>query len=255
MFSTETIDINKLYSQGYCITTLDKIFADKILKDMKEETWVEIQPDDEGLEDGMGDKYYTKRFMSARSLLKPTSLRPSYKFFSNRFKEWAEPVLRRFESAPKSVLSAFCGVTGYSMEAHSDVGDRAVFDVIAFFGDDIDSEQDGGVLNIYKTNILDPYNTENLKLIDKIIPSHGKVVVLNNLSPIFYHEVTELVRKGAKRYQLIGNFGMLEFPDWNYDFEEKPGFLQSVEPGQIGVCSSIMDLLEKYDSKEEPLEE
>ncbi len=254
MFSTEKIDVQKLYSKGYCVTTLEKKLADKILKQMKKETWIQVQPDASGLEDNFGEKYYSNRFMSAQSLLKPAVLKSPYRSFANRFKTWAEPVLRRFESSSKVNLSAFCGVTGYYMEPHTDVGDRAVFDVIAYFGDDISSESDGGTLNMFKTNVHDPENRDNLELIEKIVPSHGMVVVLNNLSPIFYHEVTELVKKGAKRYQLIGNFGMLDLPDWEIDFEEKPGFLQTYETGEIGDSEMILSLLNKYDSKEEPLE-
>lgn len=255
MFSTQKVDINKLFSDGYCVTTIDKVMADHILRQMKQETWIEVQPDEGGFEDGSSEKYYTGRYMSAQSLLKPVNLRPSHIMFANKFKDWAQPVLQRFEMADRVNLSAFCGVPGYYMEAHTDVGDRAVFDVIAYFGDGINEVEDGGVLNMYKTDVTDPENPEKMRLVDQIVPSHGKIVIINNLSPIFYHEVTELVKKGVRRYQIVANFGMVDLPDWELDYEEKPGFLHADKPGTIGVPETILELLKNNDSKEHPKED
>lgn len=235
--------VDTLYKQGHFVADLTDEYADLLLKQVKRETYVEVQPDVEGL-DIFGDKYYEGRYIAARSLLKPNDLRPAYQRFANQFNEWAKNVLNFYQAKSHYNLSVFCGLEGYKMDIHTDVGDRAIFDTIIFFGHDFSSHEDGGVLELYKVPIGADEETEAV-LVDQIIPTHGKIVVLNNLNPTLFHRVTEVKKKGAKRYQFVANFGMIDPPEWDIEFNDVGGFPLPGEVFKFGETDRLKKLLDE----------
>lgn len=243
-FFTTPISVEDVFEKGYCTTQLSPSIANMLLKQLKRETFVEIQPDAEGL-DISGEKYYKGRFMAARSLLRPNDLRPIYKLFSEEFNKWAHEIMKQYESAEKFNLAAYCGTENYEMEIHTDVGDRSIFDVIAFLGHDFETENDGGVLEVYRMPIGVDYDTYR-DCIGKVIPKHGTVVVLNNLNPTLSHLVTPVKKPSARRYQLIGNYGMIDPPCWEYEFNDIGGFAL---PGEVFTFSDHKRLIQSLENK------
>lgn len=239
----QKLDIENLYDKGFCLSKLDRDIADQIFLEMHKETFIDIQTDKQDKEEpGKYKNYYSSRYIAARSVLQPKNLRPVYQQFADEFIRWSGPIIKKYKSANQTTLSVFCGVEGYQMGLHNDVGDRSVFDVIVFFGHDIQSKEDGGVLNLYNLVKGDDGKEEKV-LVGEVVPQHGLMVVVNNLNPMFCHEVTELKKKGAKRFQFIGNYGMLDCPDWRIDYKEIGGFVKTDEPMRFNDLSSIVNLL------------
>lgn len=217
--------------------------ANLLLAQARRETFIEIQPDTDEA-DELGDKYYEGRFMAARSLLKPNDLRPAYKMFSDQFNAWSNCVMKYYEVSETFNLSIYCSIEGYKMDIHTDVGDRSIFDVIVYLGNDFDTSEDGGVLEIFKVPIGGNEETESV-LIEQIIPKHGTIVVLNNLNPTLFHRVTEVTKKGAKRFQIIANFGMIDPPTWNVEFNDVGGFALPGEIFKFGEITRLKNALDK----------
>lgn len=136
MFLTKHININELYRNGFTVGHIDQMNADIILKEMKKESWIEVTTDEED-PSGKIDKYYASRYISAQTILQPEKVSRKKQRWMDAFNEWASTVLCKYEHSNKVHVSSFCGKTGYYMDAHTDVGDRAIFDVITYFGHDI----------------------------------------------------------------------------------------------------------------------
>lgn len=215
MFS-EDFDINKFFKEGYFVSQIDKSTADNIFNDIEKEVWVYVKPEADEYS-GKIEKDYKNRYVSLRSILNPMNHPRSYQAYQDKFNEWAKALLIEYKTAKRVHLSALMGLKGYFMDMHSDVGDRCPFTVLLYLGKDLDDDpQNGGNLNIFEVNVKRP--NENPVLVESIVPSHGKIVVLNNLDPTIYHSVDE-IKTNIKRYSILSSFGIDVLPDWNYQYE------------------------------------
>lgn len=239
MFNNE-IDFESFFTKGYAVTKINDITANAILNQLKEEAWVEVQPDYTTLANSH-EKHYQSRFIAAQSLLQPQNLRPTYNHLLESLIAYAADIISPYGLSDSHSLSAFCGRKGYSMGLHSDAGDRSVFNVIGYFGDAALSESDGGYLEFYEVDLLDP-SEEKAKLIKRVHPENGLLVLLNTKNPMFYHKVVGL-RQDINRYQLFGNICMENPPDWHYEYTESKGFINEGNPKSIDDFESIVDLL------------
>ncbi|AKO78059.1 hypothetical protein EN12_23455 [Vibrio cholerae] len=243
MFTTERIDINDLFTKGFTVGYLQEEWANKILKVLKNQSWIEVVPDVLN-SDGEIDKYYESIYISVASMMKPDEPNRWFKRYMDEFCLWAEPVLSKFENGNSYHVSAFCGTEGYFMEPHSDVGDRSVLDIIAYFGDDIGDENSGGCLDFFKVDVKDPENPSKMTFLDRVVPKHGMIVIFNNMNPTIYHEVTKLIKPGCRRFQLIAQAGMIDKPDWSVDYKAEKGFYSYHKKAVLGNTDSALEILE-----------
>lgn len=81
--------------------------------------------------------------------------------------------------------------------------------------------------------------------ITTVVPKHGMVVVLNNLDPSIYHEVTPLVKPNSKRFQYIANIGMADKPEWDIPFKSKPGFYSYKNAARLGDTDAVLEIIER----------
>lgn len=243
MFNTP-LDINYFFKNGYFITNIDQIYANKLLSIIKNEVWVKVTPDIEEYS-GTIEKDYKNRYISVGSMLRPMDLNSAYKHYRDSFNKWASPIISKYKTADRVLLSALMGVEGYFMDMHSDVGDRCPFTVLLYLGDEINEMEDvGGNLNIFNVQAEDPHN--HPELIERIAPLHGRLVILNNLDPTIYHSVDPLM-KNAKRYSLLSSFGIDFLPDWSYDYEVDRNMsgqvLNPVAPVSIDGHNDVLNML------------
>lgn len=234
------LDIHKLFRDGYCVGELCAEDADRVYAEMTSEAWIPISPNPE-LVNRNGDKYYSNRYIAARSLMQPTNLRSVYAEFMDAVFKWAEPVLKNYAHGDRALVSAFCGVEGYEMALHTDVGDRSVFDVLLYVGNDL-SESTGGALRVCRVDLNNPFDVQSEHLAD-IYPRHGLIVVLNKLNPTIFHQALTLTGTGIQRYQLFSSFGLAELPEWHYDFPETRGFIPSIENLTFNDIDKIQEIL------------
>lgn len=240
----ENLDIERFFKEGYYVTYIDRKEADSILCDIEKEIWLEVAPDIEEYSKNI-EKDYKKRYIAARSMLRPTDLRSSYERYQSSFNKWAKPIIEKYKTADRVLLSALMGVKGYFMDMHSDVGDRCPFTVLLYLGEDLNGDPSkGGNLNIFDVNAVNPH--ENPQLIEKIAPEHGKMVILNNLDPTIYHSVDEIT-SDIKRYSILSSFGIDFVPDWQYEFKDDKNLSgQVLNPGSpisIDGHSEALDML------------
>lgn len=238
-------NINAIFDDGYFVANIFEQEANKILEDIESETWVYVKPDIQE-NSGMIEKDYKNRYVALSSILNPTKLPNSYKNYQDNFNKWASPMLKRFKTAKRVHLSALMGQKGYFMDMHSDVGDRCPFTVLLYLGKDFDNNPDlGGNLNIFSVDARNP--GENPSLIEKIAPSHGKLVILNNLDPTIYHSV-DMVKTEGKRYSILSSFGIDFIPDWDYQYKNDLNMSgQVLNPGSpvfIDDHETILKLIE-----------
>jgi len=254
MFDKKKIDIKSLFKYGYCVTTINKEYADKVLNELKKETWISVDRNDDDFAEGVSEKGYTNRYVSAQGVLRPNKVRNIYKKTADLIQEWSRPVLDNFAMGDCFKVIPFCGVNGYSMESHSDAGDRAILIAVAYFGDDM-AEEDGGTLDFHKTNVAKHYDLSLHHFHNRVIPSHGKVVIFNALSPLFYHSVNKLIKPGVRRYNLFINFGLNLKEDHDFEYIDKPGFIHSDEKCTSSEPEKIPGIIKRNDSKKYPIED
>lgn len=243
----EPLDIQRFFETGYFVTELPESEADRLLEDIRKEIWIEVAPDVEDYSN-LIEKDYKNRYIAAHSMLRPNDLRESYKRYQREFNEWAFPIIKHYKTANRILLSALMGVKGYFMDMHSDVGDRCPFTVLLYLGEDLREHQDqGGNLNIFDVTADNPH--ENPRLIEKIVPSHGKMVILNNLDPTIYHSVDE-IKTDIRRYSILSSFGIDFVPDWQYEFKTDRNMSgQVLNPGVPISIDGHLDALNMLNGK------
>lgn len=243
----ECFDIEKFFREGFLVTQIEQKEADALLSDIQKEIWIEVAPDIEEYNQKI-EKDYRKRYIAAHSMLRPTDLRPSYERYQNQFNEWARTIIENYRTANRVLLSALMGVKGYFMDMHSDVGDRCPFTVLLYLGEELTGNpDDGGNLNIFDVDALSPH--ENPRLVEAISPTHGKMVILNNLDPTIYHSVDQ-IKTDMKRYSILSSFGIDFVPDWKYEFKNDINWSgQVLNPGAPISIDGHSDALKMLNRK------
>lgn len=97
-----------------------------------------------------------------------------------------------------------------AMNWHHDVFDRAFILALAYLGDTLFTEEDGGVLEIARCSV----NTEGLpigtpQIIHRVLPNPNTIILINNTDPTILHRVTP-VQSSKIRTVLSCQFGYAE---------------------------------------------
>lgn len=214
---TEALDLNAFYRQGYLVTDIALPSADALLAEIEKEAWVWVVPEDNEGEQNPYARTYQSRFVAADSLLRPTAIRPEYAAYRDAFRRWASPIFERFDHADQSLVTALAGGEGYEMDLHADAGDRSLFTTLLYLGHAAcEPNEHGGELELVRVDAHNPHGGEQAVL-ERVVPVHGRLVVMNNLDPTVYHRVLRYTRTDRLRYQVFGSFGINDTPDWHFD--------------------------------------
>jgi len=242
MIFKDKLDINQLFRDGYFETEIESVLADRIYETMLNEAWIELKPEKKRALD-TSDKYYFKRHIAARSILKPAELHGTYSEFIEGFKRYAAPVLSAYSNGDEALVTAYCGTDGYEMELHTDVSDRSVIDVILYIGGETEAANGkGGSLEIVRGSLKN-YDYEEKQHLHSVKTTHGKVIILNNMLPNIYHGVPRLEAPGAKRFQLVGNMGLPDSPKWSYETKSRVGMINPERPVLLDDIERIIELM------------
>ena len=210
-----SIDMSKWVRDGAATTWLQSDIADDLLASLKKEEFQSVNSS------GGGDKDYGSRFIAKQSLFKPRELRDEHRVIVGKLRSLFSEVLSNKPNPCGDNVSLFEAPVGHYMEAHSDCGDASPIIIIIYVRDDKWKQSSGGCVVSRKALFdkdLNRVNDPDCGAI-KVSPKHGRVVVLNNTSARFTHEVEEVL--GGVRCSFIFNLSMLTNPDWNHDYEGK----------------------------------
>lgn len=235
-------ELLELFTKGYLITQYDIEKSDKILRQMESESWLSLKS-----EHDVGDNYKNvkNRSISVRSILQPLQRTEADDTFIKDICDYAKPIFDLYEGYDTHLLPSFCAGEGYEMTMHSDIYDRSIISVVAYFGNAIMEEKDGGYLSIAKRQSDGTYAQ-----LERIKPSHGKIVLLCNSNPTIQHSVEKMNATGKNRYCYIGSFGTAENPEWNYKFKCESGFINPRDPVLIFDFQEMRKYIEfDYDPK------
>lgn len=224
MFESQ-MDVASFYEKGFVRTSLSDAFASKLLLEVKSEHWVRVKK--ESNEDGSLKRQYKDRYISKKGLFQPKRLRPAYSELLEGLRGYLDFVLSKYDLRETGdTLTPFLGMSGYMMEPHSDLGDRALIIVIVYLSDDVFDSTTGGELNFYNAKLSEDGEVLSRELSQTVYPNNGSVVIINPNDPRFEHEVREVVGD-LKRYQLFITMGTESLNDWDVEFVEKKGLVET----------------------------
>lgn len=229
------INIKSFFENGYMVNELNEDIASNLLEEIKKEHWVKVKKEE--ISNGIVRREYKDRYISKRGLFQPQNLKPVYKSVLNEFEDHLEVLLSQYDISGNT-LTPFLGMSGYMMESHSDLGDRALAIAIVYLSEDSFNDHTGGELNLYRVNLDLNGKVINRELIDVVYPNNGQIIIINPNDPRFEHEVKE-VNSDLKRYQLFITLGTDNVNDWNYDFDEKEGFIESDKEYSLNIENNI----------------
>lgn len=230
-------DIKSFFEKGFIIEELDDNYSFKLLNEIKKEHWVKIKKED--ISKGKVRREYKDRYISKRGLFQPLNIKDSYREVLNGIEEYLNFVLSKYDLTDSGhTLTPFLGMGGYMMESHCDLGDRAIAIAIIYLSDDSFNKDTGGELNLYKVDLNENGDVINRELCDTVYPNNGKVVIINPNDPRFEHEVKEVIGD-LKRYQLFITLGTENINDWEYDFKEIEGLVESDKEYSFNITDNI----------------
>ncbi|MDU8351212.1 2OG-Fe(II) oxygenase [Pseudomonas syringae pv. actinidiae] len=207
----DDFDINSFLAKGHCRTTISSIFADALLQDILSEAFSMDEPDEPDYV-GYVEKYYQDRYISTDDRSNQGSRSQLKKMIAASVLNYQKPLLRFYAGGSDVELtnvSAYEGRTGYRMGWHQDIGDRSVSETIIYLCEKDWQEGDGGELQIAKVERDADGKIKRREIIETIVPRHGDVVILENLSPHFEHQVLPWTAHHS-RFSVIVIAGMLE---------------------------------------------
>lgn len=207
----DEFDINGFLTNGHCRTKISSFFADALLQEVLAEKFSMDEPDEPDYT-GYIEKYYQNRFISASDRSDQGSRSQIKKMIAASVLNYQKPLLRFYAGGSDVGLtnvSAYEGRTGYRMAWHQDIGDRSVSETLIYLCEKDWQDGDGGELQIAMVD-RDPNGSVNRReIIATIPPRHGDVVILENLSPHYEHQVLPWNASHA-RFSVIVIAGMLE---------------------------------------------
>jgi hypothetical protein len=97
------------------------------------------------------------------------------------------------------------------LKFHFDYKDAVPIISILYVGDDDFTEADGGYLEVGRCEVTEDFEIvhESIQKTGLILPNHGTLVTINNLTPYFVHSVAKLISQKT-RYSVICQFGYKE---------------------------------------------
>jgi Rps23 Pro-64 3,4-dihydroxylase Tpa1-like proline 4-hydroxylase len=216
------MDLRSFFQKGYTSTSLSKDTSDAVLARMPSsfsapdavltEKEHPIYHADSGL-------FYCECTTSGTAVNPPLAARKmdasSSEFFSVFWDQLAKEKLSWFNQS----LGCF---SRFSKQFHSfrkddylkfhfDFKDAIPVIAILYLGDSDFTYQDGGYLEIGRCSLTEDFeiNHDSIEKMGTVLPNHGNLVFINNLSPFFVHAVAPL-RIQKRRFSAICQFGYSE---------------------------------------------
>jgi hypothetical protein len=189
------LDIKKFFSEGYTVAAVDQAFADDLLQNIRLKDFSCSVQERAGWKDpkvAHWEHGNPSIFHLYWSYLSSSSY---FTFFHRHFGTFSQglPMSNRFSS-------------GEGMAWHGDYYDGSFMTTMLYLSGDSYTEEDGGYLSL---GMRLSFDSEEVFEIDKVLPNHGTLVVVNNLNPMFQHKVTPLV-SNKERFTVMCHFGFID---------------------------------------------
>lgn len=213
----DDLNFDDWVNNGFTMAKCAPLVSDALRDLLVQETFQKVDPQHSG------DKKYAARYISKHSLFKPLVHKPEFAAFRDSLRSLFRPVLEAKPNPYGDNISLFSAPKAHFMEAHSDCADASPVIVIVYLRDEPWEETDGGLVSVIRAKIDGSKVVRDERFSPvSMAPEHGSVIVLNNTSPKFQHQVSEVL-SDRKRYSIIFNLSMLTNPQWDVDFEERAG--------------------------------
>ncbi len=211
----DAVDLERWIEDGVVTARLMPDVANALLESLQREEFQSVNSA------GGGDKDYGNRFIAKQSLFKPRELRRDHLEVVNKLRDAFSEVLSNKPNPSGDNVSLFEAPIGHYMESHSDCGDASPIIILFYLRDTPWVESDGGCI-VSKKMMFDDLGR---RVVDdseepiRVSPEHGQVVIVNNTSALFTHQVEEVL--SGVRYSFIFNLSMLTNPSWDVEYEGK----------------------------------
>ncbi|HBP6379331.1 2OG-Fe(II) oxygenase [Pseudomonas aeruginosa] len=195
--------LNQLFRDGFFVSSIDRITADRLLAEIKADTFVEDRlgsPDIAAWEvDNPSQNHNIPPVYL--SFMEQLGLSEATQHLRSHMGDWSRTncMLQR-------------GKKGDSMVWHHDSYDPMHLICLLYLSEDIWHPEDGGMLQLGEGDIdehgflVDP---ESVSIKASVSPNHGTLVWAINTNPRWVHRVTEIASEKT-RYTMVGQFGYRE---------------------------------------------
>jgi len=215
------MDLRSFFEKGHSVTKIEKDVADTILV---ETCKLEFSYPDKILTDMEHPVYHASTGLfycdcttSGTATKPPKAARklenPSVNFFSSFWNNvsdshlmWFNKNFGKFSRLSKQFHNF--QVDDY-LKFHFDYKDAVPVIAILYIGSDDFDYSDGGYLEIGRCSVDSDFEIESVQPIQKILPNHGTLIFINNLTPFFAHAVSAL-QVSKPRYTAVCQFGYSE---------------------------------------------
>lgn len=195
--------LNELFQNGFCISSIDAGTADRLLAEVKEDTFHSDKP-------GSPDIAHWESDNPSSNIHVPVG----YQAFMEQLgmSSATQHIRAHMGAWSRTNVMLQRGKMGDAMGWHHDSYDPMHLICMVYLSDSIWLPEDGGMLQLGEGDIdqhgflVDP---ENVKVAASVSPNHGTVVWGINTNPRWVHRVTEITCD-KPRYTLIGQFGYRE---------------------------------------------
>lgn len=207
----EPFDINHLLMKGYFRSSISKVYADMLLREVKREHFQEDVPDEPDYV-GYEEKYYQNRFISSVDRSNQSERSPIKTMMANAVIAYQKSLIRYYvggSDLAHSNVTSYEGKQGFMMDWHQDIGDRSITETVIYLCDQEWQPGFGGEIEIAEVERNAAGKIIERKTIEVIPPRHGDFVILENLSPHFEHRVLPWKCENS-RYTVIVIAGILQ---------------------------------------------
>lgn len=208
-FISEDIDFISLRKNGYTTAKVSEIMSHSLLRNISTETFV---PDyDSKYGDGYqpSDTVYSGMYVAKDRM----GDRPGgfYEVWLDHVMAWARPYVGMYMNQP-SGMDAHLAIaecrSGYFMDWHHDVGERAVAIALLYLCDGEMKDEHGGQLEVAKTYRNADGSVHSREVTGMFSPRHGDLILLDSSSILFEHRVRKYDNPCFHRYFLSATLGI-----------------------------------------------
>ncbi|HBO7921546.1 2OG-Fe(II) oxygenase [Pseudomonas aeruginosa] len=195
--------LNQLFRDGFFVSSIDRITADRLLGEIKADTFVEDRPGSPDIAAWEVDNPSQNHNIPPvyLSFMEQLGLSEATQHLRSHMGDWSRTncMLQR-------------GKKGDSMVWHHDSYDPMHLICLLYLSEDIWHPEDGGMLQLGEGDIdehgflVDP---ESVSIKASVSPNHGTLVWAINTNPRWVHRVTEIASEKT-RYTMVGQFGYRE---------------------------------------------
>lgn len=208
----DTINVSQLFEQGHLVTELDEFNANRLLALVKKDNFI-FEPHPPA-----GEAYKEKGFANRYTAhwdIEGLGVPRGYQRFAKELSQFFDPLMKDFLGG-KSCDNVYVGVhkitEGYWMDWHQDISSKAPILVLCYLSEDDITAEDEGFIQVGKRTWNDLHADPVLETTGEVIGSHGKVLILDNVSPLFEHRV--LPFKAPDKCRYLVSFNLNEKDSW-----------------------------------------